>query len=103
MPGHDRIEIEQDGRTLRGSGSLRVSLATTNAGWPALPYVDGIVTFDDRVTFRELEAMTDAEVRVALASGKRHTFRQAVVMNQEADAHVLNRYALRIDCYEVVP
>lgn len=102
MPEQDRIEIEQSGRTLRGSGALRVSLAIRNAGVPAVPYVDGIVAFDGRVTFHELQAMTDAEVRVTLASGRRHTFRQAVVMNQEADRRRPYTYALRMDCYEVV-
>ncbi len=101
MSKSDYIKIEQDGRTLRGSGTLRVSLTTQNAGVPAMPYVDGIVTFDGRVTFSELEAMSSAEVRVALANGKSHTFRQAVVMRQEAGAQP-NTYALSIDCYEIV-
>lgn len=101
MAGRDDIEIEQNGRTLRSSGSLRVSLATRNAGELAVPYVDGIVTFDERVTFRELAAMTDAEIRVDLAGGTRHTFRQAVVMRQEAGREP-NTHALSIDCYDVV-
>lgn len=102
MSGPDRIEIEQNGRTLRGMGSLRVSLTRQNAGVPAVPYVDGVVTFDDRVTFSALEAMDDAEVRVELASGARHTFRQAVVMDQEADAQRPDTYALRVDCYDLL-
>lgn len=99
----DRIEIEQGGRTLRGEGSLRITRGVPiQGGWSVLPTVEGVVTFDERVTFAELQAMDSAEVRVVLASGAHHAFRQAVVMRQEAHARP-DTYAFRLDCYEVVP
>lgn len=103
MLGQDRIEIEQGGRTLAGSGSLRVKRGVpAQGGWRSLPYVDGMVTFDSPVTSREFEAMDSAEVRVELVNGARHVFRQAVVMQQREDTRRPGTYAFRMDCYEVV-
>lgn len=102
MPGQDRIEIEQGGKTLRGSGSLRVFLGAPGiGGWSVVPTVEGVVAFDARVTSAEVEGITDAEVRVHLASGARHTFGQAVAMRHSAVGGP-NTYALRLECHGAV-
>lgn len=96
MPGQDHIEIKQGGRTLRGAGTLRVSAGVAGqGGWRELPTVEGVVTFDERVTLRDLEAMDSAEVLVTLARGGQHAFSEAVMMNPTGGPS----YTIHLDCY----
>lgn len=84
------------GHTLRGSGSLRVTPgAPAQGGWRVLPIVAGVVTFDERVTIRELEAMDSAEIRVTLARGGRPAFSRATMMDPAGGPP----YTIHLDCY----
>ena len=96
MPEQDLIEIEQNGRILRGRGTLRVTAGEPGqGGWRKLPTVRGVVTFEGHVTIRDLEAMTDAEVRVTQARGGSHTLTAAVMMNPNGGP----AYTIHLDCY----